>query len=57
VDDTVVKVRDTGSPHVIDVVQAWERKLIHDRVAETATDLETKSEGQDPTRRVAIQTA
>ena len=57
VDDVVERVRSTGQPHLLDVVVASERKLVHDRVAETAADLSTHSEGEDPTRRVMISPA
>ena len=57
VDDVVEKVRSTGQPHVLDVVLAGERKLVHDRVAETAPDLRTHSEGEDPVRRVVLSPA
>lgn len=54
---TVEDVRTTGTPHIIDVVNASERKVIHDTVAETASDMTTSSEGEDPVRRVVIATA
>lgn len=57
VDDVVTRVRDTGQAHVLDVVMAGERKLVHDRVAETAPDLRTHSEGEDPVRRVVLSPA
>lgn len=57
VDDVVERVRTTGQPHVLDVVLAGERKLVHDRVAETAPDLTTHSEGEDPVRRVVLSPA
>ncbi len=57
VDEVIEKVRTSGQPHVLDVVLAGERKLVHDRVAETATDLRTHSEGEDPVRRVVLSPA
>lgn len=54
VDETVEKVRETGTVHVMDVVRAADRKLVHDRVGASAEDVTTKSEGEDPHRRVAI---
>lgn len=54
VDEVVEKVRATGQPHVLDVVVAGERKAVHDRVAEIATDVQTHSEGEDPVRRVVL---
>jgi len=57
VDEVIEQVRSTGQPHVLDVVLAGERKLVHDRVAETAPDLRTHSEGEDPVRRVVLSPA
>lgn len=54
VDDVIARVRETGQPHVLDVVMAGERKLVHDRVAEHAPDVRTHSEGEDPVRRVVL---
>ena len=54
VDDVIVKVRESGQPHVLDVVMSGERKLVHDRVGEQADDLTTHSEGEDPVRRVVV---
>lgn len=54
VDTTIEQVRETGTVHVMDVVRAVDRKLVHDRVGEAADDVTTKSEGEDPHRRVAI---
>ena len=54
VDQVVAQVRETGKPHVLDVVLGGERKLVHDRVAEIASDLTTHSEGEDPVRRVVV---
>lgn len=54
VDEVIEKVRSTGQPHVLDVVLAGERKLVHDRVAEVASDISTHSEGEDPVRRVVL---
>lgn len=57
VDDVIAQVRETGKPHVLDVVLGGERKLVHDRVAELASDLRTHSEGEDPVRRVVVSLA
>lgn len=54
VDETIAEVRSAGEPRVLDVVTASERKLVHDRVSETADDVTTRSEGEDPTRRVVL---
>lgn len=54
VDEVIEKVRSTGQAHVLDVVLAGERKLVHDRVAEVAADVSTHSEGEDPVRRVVL---
>lgn len=57
VDSVIEQVRSTGRPHVLDVVVAGERKLVHDRVAQTAPDLRTHSEGEDPVRQVVVSVA
>lgn len=57
VDEVVEKVRSTGQAHVLDVVLAGERKLVHDRVAEIAPDVATHSEGEDPVRKVVLSPA
>jgi len=57
VDEAIETVRTTGGPVTLDVVQSSERKVVHDRVGETATDLTTRSEGEDPTRRVVVEPA
>lgn len=54
VDQVIEQVRTTNKPHVLDVVLAGERKLVHDRINETASDLRTHSEGEDPVRRVVV---
>ncbi len=56
VETTVAAVRDSGTPHVIDVVTAGERKVIHDYISENADGVTTSSEGEDPVRRVVIST-
>lgn len=53
-DETIEMVRSTGKPHVLNVVMAGERKVVHDRVGEVAHDLSTQSEGEDPQRRVVV---
>lgn len=52
--ETIEAVRTTGQAHVLDVVLAGERKVVHDRVGEEASDLTTRSEGEDPQRRVMV---
>lgn len=52
-DEAMDAVRSSGTPHVLDVVLAGERKAVHDRVGE-AGDLTTRSEGEDPNRRVVV---
>ena len=53
-DETVKKVVESGLPHVLDVTMSSERKLVHDRVAASETGATTRSEGDDPTRRVVV---
>ena len=53
VGDVVQQVRDTGRPHVLDVLTSAERKLVHDTVGEFE-DVSTRSEGEEPNRRVAV---
>lgn len=53
VTDVAERVRETGRPHVLDVVTSSDRKVVHD----TAAGLDgvgTRSEGEDPNRRVAV---
>ncbi|MEZ5321396.1 MAG: Jag N-terminal domain-containing protein [Microthrixaceae bacterium] len=57
VDEVIGKVRATGVPHMIDIVLSGERKVVHDRVAASAPDLTTRSEGEEPDRRVVISPA
>jgi len=53
-DEAIAAVRETGVARVLDVVMAGERKAVHDRVGEVAHDLTTRSEGEDPQRRVMV---
>ena len=53
VGDVVEQVRATGTPHVLDVVTAADRKVVHD-AAGGLDDVATRSEGEDPNRRVAV---
>jgi spoIIIJ-associated protein len=53
-DETIEAVRASGTPHVVDVVVAGERKTVHDRVGESGDGLTTRSEGEDPQRRVVV---
>ena len=53
VEDVVERVRDTGKPHVLDVLTSAERKLVHDTVG-VFDDVSTRSEGEEPNRRVAV---
>lgn len=53
VDETIAKVKETGQPHLLDVVLANERKQVHDQVGEHE-GVATRSEGEDPNRKVAV---
>jgi len=48
------RVRKTGRPEALDPMTAFERKIVHDSVADLG-GLETASEGEDPNRRVVIR--
>ncbi len=53
--DAVARVRKTGKEVALEPMSAYERKLVHDRVAAIG-GLETFSEGQEPNRRVVVRT-
>jgi spoIIIJ-associated protein len=48
------RVKKTGRPEAMEAMNAFERKIVHDAVAEIG-GLETASEGEDPERRVVIR--
>jgi spoIIIJ-associated protein len=48
------RVRRTGKPESLEPMTAYERKVVHDTVAEVG-GLETASEGEEPERRVVIR--
>jgi len=48
------RVSRTGRPERLDPMNAYERKIVHDALAEMR-DIETSSEGEDPERRVVIR--
>jgi spoIIIJ-associated protein len=50
------RVRKTGRQEALDPMSAFERKIVHDAVAEVG-GLETASEGEEPNRRVVIRRA
>jgi spoIIIJ-associated protein len=50
------KVMKTGRPEALEPMTPYERKIVHDAVAELG-GLETQSEGEDPRRRVVIRRA
>jgi spoIIIJ-associated protein len=49
-------VKKTGRPEAMDPMPAFERKVVHDTVAEIG-GLDTASEGEEPNRRVIIRRA
>ena len=53
-----VRIRKVGTragrPEMLDPMTSFERKLVHDTVAEIG-GLETASEGEEPNRRVVIR--
>lgn len=48
------RVRRTGRPERMDPMSSYERKVVHDAVAEVG-GVETASEGEEPERRVVIR--
>jgi spoIIIJ-associated protein len=48
------RVRKTGKPEALEPMSSYERKIVHDAVAEIM-GLETGSEGEEPERRVVIR--
>jgi spoIIIJ-associated protein len=50
------KVKKTGRPEALEPMTSYERKIVHDAVAELG-GLETQSEGEEPRRRVVIRRA
>jgi spoIIIJ-associated protein len=48
------RVKKTGRPEALEPMGAYERKLVHDTVAQIE-GLETGSEGEEPQRRVVIR--
>lgn len=52
--DVVRTVRDTGSPYHLDPLTPYERKIVHDVVAEEG--LHSESEGEGPGRHIVVST-
>ncbi len=52
--DAAAKAKRTGAEVALEPMNAYERKLVHDAVADMG-GLETASEGEDPSRRVVIR--
>jgi spoIIIJ-associated protein len=50
------RVLRSGTPEALDPMSAFERKVVHDTIAELG-GLETGSEGEEPERRVVIRRA
>jgi spoIIIJ-associated protein len=50
------RVQRSGRPEALEPMSAFERKVVHDTVAEVG-GLETASEGEEPARRVVIRRA
>jgi spoIIIJ-associated protein len=51
-EETVAKVKETGSPVSLDPMSPFERKVVHDAVA--AAGLTSESEGVEPRRHVVV---
>jgi spoIIIJ-associated protein len=54
--DAAMRVQKSGRQEALEPMSAYERKLVHDAVAEIG-GLQTASEGDDPERRVVIHRA
>ena len=54
--DTARRVERSGRQEALEPMNAYERKLVHDAVAQVG-GLETASEGEEPNRRVVIRKA
>ena len=53
--ETVAKVKETGAPVALDPMSPFERKVVHDAVANAG--LTSSSEGVEPRRYVVVQPA
>jgi spoIIIJ-associated protein len=53
-DEAIEEVRSTGDPQRLEPMDAFERKIVHQRVAE-AGGLASHSSGREPARRVIIE--
>lgn len=51
-DETIAKVRESGSPVALKPMSPFERKVVHDAVA--AAGLTSESEGAEPRRHVVV---
>ncbi|MGB0101857.1 MAG: R3H domain-containing nucleic acid-binding protein [Nocardioides sp.] len=51
-EETVARVRESGSPAALDAMTPFERKVVHDAVA--AAGLASESEGVEPRRHVVV---
>jgi spoIIIJ-associated protein len=51
-EETVARVRESGTPVSLDPMSPFERKVVHDAVA--AAGLASESEGVEPRRRVVV---
>ncbi len=54
--DAIAQVRETGEPVRLEAMDAYERKMMHDLVANTR-GVTSSSEGSEPKRRVVIHLA
>ena len=54
-EEVVERVKASGEPEKLDPMNAFERKIVHDRVSELG--LRSESEGEEPTRRIVVSPA
>jgi spoIIIJ-associated protein len=52
--EAAARVRRSGKPEALEPMTAYERKIVHDAIAEV-DGVETASEGEEPDRRVVIR--
>lgn len=54
-DEVAERVKASGEPEKLDPMNAFERKIVHDRIGELG--LRSESEGEEPRRRIVVHPA